>query len=379
MELSEGITQIRAQLEHLLREPFSRSQWDSYGSIILLYTEGKLSFDGLLETIREVRASHIGIGSRRESVGPMRSIPSRDKTRTDPEPLSHPARQLLLSEIITNHANRDAKVKRCRDEGLGGILLEWSKIREWITQENEKERGLPGMFLDSIPVPPEHHVGIGPQGGLVPTPLLCVDEAHPAGSMHVEDLAYAIPENPWVHRTPVAHGGNLLRLARLSTEIAQRYRWSPAHATVFILTGLIPVLERFKATFNYSEFTVTQGRLTALSRIVLTIDPTHTADEVKNEYQHMRQCILGAGWRDLQDQQLQLAQFALQREDEEPWAKRMAAWNKDFEPYYKHVSNFKRDSLNALNKLLNPVLPETTLKNLFPANKGNDAETPGKL
>jgi len=77
---------------------------------------------------------------------------------------------------------------------------------------------------------------------------------------------------------------------------------------VFILTGLIPVLERFKATFNYSEFTVTQGRLTALSRIVLTIDPTHTADEVKNEYQHMRQCILGAGWRDLQDQQLQLAQ-----------------------------------------------------------------------
>ena len=166
------------------------------------------------------------------------------------------------------------------------------------------------------------------------------------------------------------------RLHQLSTELAQRYRWEPAQATVFILTGLVPVLETLGATWRWSTFQMPTGRVTALSHLVLIIDPTLTPQEVSTKFQRMRQRILGAKWRDLKDRQLALARFALHCVEEEPWPQRMEAWNNDFEQWrYTNVSNFKRDCLNAIQKLLDPISPDV-FENLFLHSEESHAETP---
>lgn len=109
--------------------------------------------------------------------------------------------------------------------------------------------------------------------------------------------------------------------------------------------------------------------MTALSRIVLTIDPTLSPKEVCNYFQAIRQHVLGPKWRDLQEDNLQLIQFVLNRPPEASWPQCMEAWNKKVGNRQRlkkvgkfgedlkcnNVSNFKRNCQNAITKLLEPV------------------------
>lgn len=272
-------------------------------------------------------------------------------------------RHQVLTEVIATHATQDPTVIQFREEVLQGGLLSWNEIQGWIIQQREREteQELPRLFL-KVPLPPSHDYRIDPHG-VIPDPPVYVGESHPAWGWHREGLEYAIPNSHWVESIPIAYGGMLARLQQLSTELAKRYQWQPALATVFVLTGLMPVLLPIKGSSHPSEFETHEGTVTALSRIVLTIDPTLTPKEVSTAFQRIRQQILGAKWRDLGERQLALARFALHREDAEPWTQRMEAWNKDFDEWpYPNVGNFKRDCQNAIEKLLAPI----AIDNLFP-------------
>ena len=69
----------------------------------------------------------------------------------------------------------------------------------------------------------------------------------------------------------------------------------------------MPVLQAIDVTWELSFLQTHAGSMTALSRIVLTIDPTLSPKEVHNYFQSMRQGILGAQWRDLNKKQFELA------------------------------------------------------------------------
>jgi hypothetical protein len=100
------------------------------------------------------------------------------------------------------------------------------------------------------------------------------------------------------------------------------------------------------------------GSVTALSRIVLTIDLTLAPKAVHNYFQAIRQRILGAKWRDLKENQLALAQAVLRYSDADAWSQRMDQWNTECPGRrYENISNFRRDCQNAVAKLLAPVLP----------------------
>ena len=362
--MSESVTQVWERLQTVLGgEPLSDSERDLWLDLVQQYIDGQSRWETLVNTIGGARTLYGRSQPARKSIGPMQSASNiREATRTQ-----------MLTEIVAAHAAQDPEVTSFREEVLGGILLKWSDLQEWITQKQEKERERPVIFLDAVPLPPSHDIRVEAHG-IVPDPPITVGEEHPAGSRRIALLDYGIPDKDWVLRASVPHGGVLARLHHLSTTLAQRYRWQPAHATIFVLTGLMPVLQAIDVTWNLSFLQTNAGSVTALSRIVLTIDPTLPPQELRASFQALRQRILGAKWRDLKESQLELARFALHRSDGEPWPQRMATWNTEFPQWrYANHGNFKRDCQNAIEKLLAPIPMPT---NFFPQREENYAETP---
>ena len=362
--MSESMTQVWEKLGTMRGKPFSEKERDKFLDVVLLYIEKKWSWDALKDFIFGMLELIEGSPKKRGHLKPMQPASSiREATRTK-----------MLAEIVVAHATQDPEVTSYREEVLGGTLLKWSDLQAWITQEQEKECERPAIFLDAVPLPPHHDIRVGAHGGIVPDPPIAVGEEHPAGSMRFDLLEYGTPDKDWVQQVPVAQGGVLARLHHLSTTLSQRYHWQPAQATIFVLTGLMPVLQAIDVTWDQSFLQTNAGSMTALSRIVLTIDPTLSPKEVHNYFQSMRQRIIGAQWRDLNKKQVELAHFALHRSAEELWPQRMTAWNMKYPKWcYDNLSNFKRDCQNAIEKLLAPVLFTTPF---FPHNEENDAETP---
>ena len=347
MDKKKAAGQVWKEIEAVLGHSFREDERIPWQPLITAYSEKRLLWDEMISPIRLVLADRSP--SRDEEILKVTKPARSEKGIT---------RTKVLEEIVAAHAARDAEVIQFREEVLEGTLLQEHEIQSWITQQQEQERERPALFLDAVPLPAGHDIRDGAHGGIIPDPPLAVGEEHPAGGLRFDLLDYGLPDNAWVRRVPVAHGGILARLHHLSTTLAQRYYWQPAQATVFVLTGLPPVLRTIDATWgDTSVFEIEMGNVTALNRLVLTIDPTLSPKEVHNAFQAIRQRVLGAKWRDLNEDQLKLARFILHRPQEEPWRQRMAAWNTEFPTlaYGEDLSHFKRDCQHALEKLLAPV------------------------
>ena len=366
MDAKESVTQVWEKIEAVLGQSVGEDDRIPWPSLIAAYIEGRLSWDDLTYPIRQVW----------EDRSPSRAIEEKLKA---PQPASSRkgiTRTTVLAEITQAHATQNPEVVHFREAVLGGTLLKWHEIQPWIAKEQEKERALPSIFLNAVSLPVGYDWRVGTHGGIIPDPPLVVGEEHPAGGTRVELLAYATPESRWERVVPVGHGGVLARLHHLSTTLAQQYPWQPAQATVFVLTGRIPNLPAIGVAWASSFFQTPAGSVTALSRIVLTIDPTLSPKEVHNCFQSIRQRFLGAKWRDLNESQLKLAQFAWHCGDEEAWPQRMDSWNRKAtipEERYDNLSHFKRDCQHAIKKLLEPV---PLAKNFFPQSEKHDAKTP---
>jgi hypothetical protein len=369
MDIKKSAAQVWKEIEAVLRHRVPEDERLPWQPFITAYIEKRLSWDELTYPIREIWAD------RR----PSREIEEILKSSQPAPSIKGTTRTNVLEEIVAAHATRDPEVTQFRQEVLGGALLKEHEIHSWITQEQEKERERPAIFLDAVPLPPNHDIRDVAHRGIVPDPPISVGEEHPAGSMRVDILEYATPESHRARYVPVAHGGVLARLHHLSTTLAQRYSWQPGQATAFVLTGLPPDLRTIDATWGDLTFFQTQtGSVTALNRLVLTIDPTLSPKEVHNYFQSIRQRLLGAKWRDLKENQLELARFTIHCNQEEPWPQRMAAWNTEFPQwsYKEDLGHFRRDCQNAIKKLLAPI-PLTIP--FFPQSEGNDAKAPRQL
>jgi hypothetical protein len=345
-------TQIWMELEKVLEDDFgvgfTISEEDRTDGCLMMksYREARITWEEFSRTMRAIIPKSLRQSPKIQGISaPACHGKSMQRTR-------------VLAGIVAADANQAPGVIQFREEVLGGVLLKAHEIQPWIAREREKEQGRPGIFLDAVPLPPSHAIRHGAQGGLIPAPPLSIGEQHPAGSAHVDILAYATPESDWEQSVPVGHGGILARLHQLSTLLVARYHWQAAQATSFVLTGLTPALPPMEATRKPVTLQTQAGRVTALSRIVLTIDPTLSPKEVLNYFQAIRQRILGAKWRGLKERQLELAQAVLRYSDEDSWSQRMDRWNTGFpDRSYDNVSNFRRDCQNAIAKLLAPVPP----------------------
>ena len=233
-----------------------------------------------------------------------------------------------------------------------------AKVSNWL-QEKAREDEPATWWLKDYPIPSDqlayHIIAITTSEGVtqhklelhIPPPPLALGMNVPLSEcLTFRFLFYREPDSDEIREIPTAINGILEDLRQLSERLAEEYAWTAADATLFVLTNTPPEIRPLTS--------VSQSRqLPALSRIVLTIDPALSPQEVAEHYRQLRQEIMPARHRDLSEKHLQLAAFSGTHPRLGTWQQKMVKWNSDHPDWkYKEASNFAHDCLQARRRVL---------------------------
>jgi len=160
-----------------------------------------------------------------------------------------------------------------------------------------------------------------------------------------QTLAYFRPLESQIYEIRVQEDGKLGRLREVVSSLVERYGWLPAHAVRFVLTGHDP------QAFS-SLVTINRGASPAADRIVLTLSPWVSPQEVARIYSEARAAVRKP-MRDVIPLTVELAVFAAQRNDGRPWREVMIEWNRRFPRHpRREVKRFTRDCREAYRKIM---------------------------
>jgi hypothetical protein len=304
---------IRAQLEQRL--PVSDGEWEllTKDGFVSEVESGAADVEYLVERVKQLR---LAVGQ------PVKQDPPAELVDADQLARRASTRAEALSALLAAEASRDENVVIFRRAELRGRLIKPENIGDWVERRTES-----------------------------PSQLVTVAEERPDDPLEYSRrvLDYAAPPGAVVMRLAVAVGSPLDRLRILSASLAQRYAWQPAQATVFVLSGLVPILSPVRAN------TTMRFPITAASRITLDIDPTVTPREVAEHYAAVRKEVLPGRSRRMSEKHLRLAIYAASH-SAGTWAERMRGWNDEHpDERYSQSSNFQRDAAKAVKRLLNPL------------------------
>lgn len=327
MMIYENEDEVRATLGKVLRRAVLDSLWDyllekMYVSEVL---QGDLPIEDLAREYRKLA----GLGTENGS----------SKGRPPERELPIDERLQYLSRILAKEASRHPGVQHFRQEALGGELITPTDIEGWIQRQREKD-GAPTVFL-TLPVPENHGVKHSEQG-IWTEPPLSVTETCPGIGISRNFLDYLIEvDGEFQGRLiPIAHQGVLDQLRTTSESLTSSYGWTNGQATVFVLTGVPPLLSRGHISLNAKS-------RRWLNRISIVVDPTVSPKEVMETYRQYRGELLDGRYRRMSNKHLRLAEF-YGGEKNGTWEELMAEWNRENPQWNcEYTSNFSRDCLSA--------------------------------
>jgi len=238
-----------------------------------------------------------------------------------------------------------------RERALKDRLLLRNQVEAWIKRQ-AKSDGQPTAWLE-IPVPPGFELQSDPKRGKIFTkPQLAISRKHCAQSIHFRVLTYGVPEDRWERSLTTAEGGVLERLRWISERLSKRYGWQKPQATIFVLTGLVPLVPTLE--FQTSPSSAPSPHYVP---ITLKVDPSVTPRQLADYYRRFRRQVLSKRIKALSIKHLRLAAFFADRPTDEKWQTRMKAWNRANRKWkYTQESNFRRDCLQARKRVLAPAL-----------------------
>jgi len=362
------VESFRGEIDLLLPSPLRDEEWEDL--LEDQYIQELL--DGV-STSREVAEK---VQHRRQVYG-LRGVKQNKAPQvlSEQEAKKPSSRIVALSILVAQEATKEAEVQAFRTDVLGGKLLSLEAVEEWILEQSKSD-GQPTWWLEKITLPGtfmhESFEKLSPDAGLVLSNIkpdgymkyypdkeprdqfelrLLLPFSIPTRSLmeyfRFRMLAYGVPGNNEEKKIPTSINGVLERLRLLSEGLAQKYDWMEAEATLFILTGSIPEISQVSSA-------VLDRPLSALSRIVLTLDPSLSPKEVAEYYRKVREDVIGTRHRELSEKHMQLAIFAATQPEERKWSDKMAEWNRTHpaEWKYEEVANFSHDCLQARRRLL---------------------------
>lgn len=263
-------------------------------------------------------------------------------------PTAGEERAWALSQLASAEARDDPDVVRFRRTFLDGRILQWTAVNAWV----QERAGLDGPVTRDLTVVLRETTSVSWEPGQyrIDPPLHRIEVC----KISARTLDYAGPDDEWVRRVRVAAGGILDKLRVLAESLAKAYAWTPAQATVFILTGVTPLISTVRV--ETSGFKIRHGKDHGWSRrIVLDIDPAATPDEVMAAYQRIRREQNLTRMRPLTPKHARLAAFAGAEHVHKPWSERLRLWNTSFPHWsYNQESNFRRDAGRAQARIMYP-------------------------
>lgn len=253
-----------------------------------------------------------------------------------------------LADILAVEAARLPEVVRFREKYLGGRLLAFEEVEDWIKRTLEADG--PGSVWFTIALRTDQVVkGDGPfprlrdvLNSLARLPDRELDRF--VSSKSREILEYAVPTDPYVRRVPIQHDGVLYRLKQVAHFLEGQYGWSEAHGVVFTLTGLTPPIPKARVTTSVSL-------VRPHGRITLELDPRLSSDEVRDLYARARNEVFKGRDRPMSKKHLELALF-LVKNPNHTWREMCELWNKEYPEWaYSVWQNFSRDARAAYRRL----------------------------
>jgi len=117
-----------------------------------------------------------------------------------------------------------------------------------------------------------------------------------------------------------------------------------------VLTGVVPIVEGLTASIEQ------RSSYPAVTRLLLSVDPTVSPDELRTMYAELRTLVLGRRYRKISDKHLQLAVIAATKDEGQTWKRLMADWNEtqSREWKYSEPTNFAKDAKRAYEKVVRP-------------------------
>ncbi len=146
-------------------------------------------------------------------------------------------------------------------------------------------------------------------------------------------------------------------LERLAGRLSAELPWSYEQALGFVIHDACPLVSMVSVSF------LPNTDVPSVSRLLLSVDPTATVDEVKAAFQQAKREVVGQNYRSLGDKHAYLAFFTLDAPTRRTWAERMAYWNQCHPDWtYARLSNFRRDAGAAASKLFRPKFGESSVQ-----------------
>lgn len=248
-----------------------------------------------------------------------------------------------LEFIYALHARTLDIVIGFRERHLGRGLLPPDRVHSWV-KSRAKTEGKPSFWAVAA-VPSEQVERVGLE--------LRLKKAIPTRSgatLERRVLRVAVMSGPPITEFTRA-GGALEDLRYCAERLCERFPWREDEAAAFVLMDRPPSAPVIVAN------AVERSPLTAASRIALTIDPMATPEEVADFYRTLRARWSDSKQRTQSDKHVSLAKFLHQAPDDRDWDELFARWNRENDEWsYKLKHNFKRDALQALERLLYPKI-----------------------
>ncbi len=251
----------------------------------------------------------------------------------------------ILSDLMAEDAASDPAVINFRERHLPSGLITPDEAGTFISN-NSADDGEPTTYL-KVPLPDGHELTWdGPD--VYAEPPLTLSKATPATGYTVDLLHYLQLDDAAVSKIAVRRGGILDGLRLLSESLSGRYAWQKPQATVFVLTGVPPLLSSLRggARLRPSQ--------PISSRITMEIDPTLTPKEVVEGYKKLRDRWIKGRYRSMSEKHLRLAEFYKGSRDM-TWYALMTEWNRMHKKpdwRYSESQNFARDCKHAWERLM---------------------------
>lgn len=308
---------IRKQVERILRSPLTDTEWE-----FLIKRRHIAEVES-----RESTASAVA-AEVREFRKAFRASKGSGDSKSLVLPKSIAARQAALGAIYAHEADQDRDVKRLRS--LVGQVTE-AQVLGWVAATHYASLNLTAYAS------PQDEVN-------------ALARAYNAGQgMEMERLSYLDGKQS---RLVTVVDPSLVKLARLARRLSERWFFSEAASTNFVLTGRIPSVWRYKGE---QKLKLVTGN--PLSRIVLELDPDMSPVEVAQVYRMVRGAVKGkrARVRPISERTAVLAGWVVNRPEEETWRARRQAWNRKYPEWgCESDTNFARDARAAVRRLVNP-------------------------
>jgi hypothetical protein len=334
-----------AELEEYVRKELRSRNFPAVWSMLLYgqYVEevvvGGLDPEWLVDRAREIR----------ELLASRPADKSAGAAASASGPDAGEERMWALSQLVARQVAEDPDVVTFRAAYLPDGLVARAEVEDWINKQADRDGERTSDV--SFTIPPGTTVQWdGPVPRFDPPIAAVTTGVHFSSRL----LAYALPGDGGVRRRTVTANGGLDRLGRLGETLASTFGWQPAQATVFVLTGVPPMISAVRAKVPAVKVRY-EFELDWARRITLDVDPGASSQEVVEAFERARAEYHQTGRRRTSVKHLRLAAFAGAEHADQPWAERFRLWNEHFPKWaYPHQSNFRRDAAAAQRRLLSP-------------------------